>query len=1531
MEFLSRPLHRRKLSNTNAFSFSAKQQHPYDGVFAGSHSQFGAPVLSPGAPDYSEIFGVSRGSSIPVLDLSGLDATAVSDDCRSSMKVDYSNIFGGFSEEDNDIAVPYEELFSKVKKGKRSSAKSRTASEGSDQFSPSGRQKESSCDATNQSLDGPKHFNLSYHKTSQRSRDGSNGMTQIAQLHAVPGFTHFIDESSHLPKTECCQQATFVKGDVLRHRSFSGEVFNGRDRKGDFHVPKMQNSDGVHRNRSFSGEIFKGHARNGDLHIPKIRSLAGGHRNRSFSGEIFKEGHATNGDLHVPKIQSSDGVHCNRSFSGEIFKEGHAKNVDLHVPKKQSSDGHHNRHLSGEIFREERDRNGDLHFPKKQGSDEVHLDRSFSGELFNGHDRKEILHVPKKQSSVGVVKATSGSSWDAFNGKFFSARDEFDRRSSSTEGASTSSAMANDIKGQPFQSKIPGPDSRFGASGRGILAADTSLPSSDEELDANSAAAISAATLKKAIEKAQESIRLAKELMEKNEGVPASQKRRSKGSFKSNDNRFECNTRSSMRNTIELQRKLGIGLPPFSEVCRGIPSSSADFASCFNLKEQQRVAGNVEASHRDVAGAWFPEVVSSRKENSQTLASQRVGSNNRAQPSMENNKHVYKLEEMPTSNKNMELGEAPDNIKSMGDIIKPTLNVLGKAEAPEQYKDTSNSALMHDSEEFVNSEMNKEYCFSKEKGNCSTVLKKSENMKNNLELTFVEQWSFKNLQNSTALHTEEKIEFQEMENDNLHNNGKTPPENETLRHEDLESSAVPEWLEKVEMEENKSRLGRSSDEEETDIVHKEAFIWVENDEKPQHGCEKEGIESGLDDFQGGQDARTSDGVHEREQICNKTIYSREGEESERNEEGSEGELLQNISVQTCQYEATEEIENQADRFTQNRKTDASQEAEGTGSGLEASDKSEDDQETSVAPGVADKQDSKRTVNEPDHDSGTCSSEMQEAYENQLENDDLEISQQAVDFEGIQGVSESINEHAYCEKDGVSEEASNSREKEITETASEEDASEGIVQDTYEASSEDAKEVKYDSPCMNSADNLPSEKLLFETESFSDVIQENVSDDESHFVPEVHPSEEQKNTTFIDINLEQKRMDETGREPEESSSLEEGDDSWVRGHVETEESIKGDSIVDQVEKNKDIEAAQQVKKSDENSEDLECSSLPGDREPLDSDEEVKAELHKEENNLSEKTVVEEETKDSIQKEVEDKYNGRKNEVDTRQREREKDRTVVERAIREVRERAFAEACERAERAAVERATAEARQRVMAEAREKREKASASIKASTDKASIEAKLKAERAAVERATAEARERALEKALSQKSIAELRSQVDRDGVERFASTTRENGLKHSLSSSDLEKFDGSNSESAQRRKARLERHQRIMERAAKALAEKNQRDILAQKEQTERNRLAEALDADIKRWASGKEGNLRALLSTLQYILGPNSGWQPISLTEIITTAAVKKAYRRATLYVHPDKLQQRGANIQQKYVCEKVFDLLKAAWNRFNSEER
>ncbi|KAL3021122.1 hypothetical protein AAZX31_05G181300 [Glycine max] len=345
------------------------------------------------------------------------------------------------------------------------------------------------------------------------------------------------------------------------------------------------------------------------------------------------------------------------------------------------------------------------------------------------------------------------------------------------------------------------------------------------------------------------------------------------------------------------------------------------------------------------------------------------------------------------------------------------------------------------------------------------------------------------------------------------------------------------------------------------------------------------------------------------------------------------------------------------------------------------------------------------------------------------------------------------------------------------------------------------------------------------------------------------------------------------------------------------------------------------------------------------------------------------------------------------ERERARQAVERATREARERAAAEARQRAERAAVEkanaeargraeraavqRAQAEARERAAAEAKERAEKAAAEVKdretrerATAARAEVEARVKAERAAVERAAAEARERAA-------AAARMNQQKNENDLESFfgmgarassvprppranssdnvfesqfqsdvtrKSTSASTSMKKTSSSTNIVddlssifgaaptsgEFQEVEGETEERRRARLERHQRTKERAAKALAEKNQRDLQTQREQAERHRLAETLDFEIKRWAAGKEGNLRALLSTLQYVLWPECGWQPVSLTDLITAAAVKKAYRKATLCIHPDKVQQKGANLQQKYVAEKVFDLLKEAWNKFNSEE-
>lgn len=88
------------------------------------------------------------------------------------------------------------------------------------------------------------------------------------------------------------------------------------------------------------------------------------------------------------------------------------------------------------------------------------------------------------------------------------------------------------------------------------------------------------------------------------------------------------------------------------------------------------------------------------------------------------------------------------------------------------------------------------------------------------------------------------------------------------------------------------------------------------------------------------------------------------------------------------------------------------------------------------------------------------------------------------------------------------------------------------------------------------------------------------------------------------------------------------------------------------------------------------------------------------------------------------------------------------------------------------------------------------------------------------------------------------------------------------------------------------------------------------------------VRKWSKGKEGNIRSLLSTLQYVLWPNSGWKPVPLVDIIEANAVKRAYQRALLCLHPDKLQQKGAAPHQKFIAEKVFDVLQEAWDHFNS---
>ncbi|XP_057727328.1 J domain-containing protein required for chloroplast accumulation response 1 isoform X2 [Arachis stenosperma] len=97
--------------------------------------------------------------------------------------------------------------------------------------------------------------------------------------------------------------------------------------------------------------------------------------------------------------------------------------------------------------------------------------------------------------------------------------------------------------------------------------------------------------------------------------------------------------------------------------------------------------------------------------------------------------------------------------------------------------------------------------------------------------------------------------------------------------------------------------------------------------------------------------------------------------------------------------------------------------------------------------------------------------------------------------------------------------------------------------------------------------------------------------------------------------------------------------------------------------------------------------------------------------------------------------------------------------------------------------------------------------------------------------------------------------------------------------------------------------------------------------NKAIQVIDKKIQQWSKGKEANIRSLLSTLQLVLWPECGWKPVPLVDIIEGNAVRRAYQRALLCLHPDKLQQKGAASHQKYIAEKVFDILQEAWTQFN----
>jgi hypothetical protein len=77
------------------------------------------------------------------------------------------------------------------------------------------------------------------------------------------------------------------------------------------------------------------------------------------------------------------------------------------------------------------------------------------------------------------------------------------------------------------------------------------------------------------------------------------------------------------------------------------------------------------------------------------------------------------------------------------------------------------------------------------------------------------------------------------------------------------------------------------------------------------------------------------------------------------------------------------------------------------------------------------------------------------------------------------------------------------------------------------------------------------------------------------------------------------------------------------------------------------------------------------------------------------------------------------------------------------------------------------------------------------------------------------------------------------------------------------------------------------------------AERVDDEKFALADSIDERLGRWRKGKEGNLRALLGSLDTVLWEGAGWKKVGMGELIVPGKVKIAYMKGIAKVHPDKV--------------------------------
>ncbi|KAJ4842089.1 hypothetical protein Tsubulata_009442, partial [Turnera subulata] len=1521
------------------------RKHVYDGVLSGGTNtrKSGARV-----EDYREIFAGSGGSSIPFLDVPELNERQLSGETAAvrGSRVDYSKVFGGFGEA--EYAVPYEELFAaKPKKSKSFSSKGAGAPDEArrrasvPEHSNFSEKKQMPLPETSfDSLNGAKQVNVLYHKVNPRHENGTNGTTHIAQLHATPGYTCLIDENKPSQRKQNSRPAHPGLNEAHMNVDVSKVVKESKPVRKVVSGPQpsvaseftsrgpieFENKSG--RNRSFStdmpfdafdvgigGDPSKMQQPTSGLPPYGGNKKGGFGASMNLNGEVC--GNDASGNYSPPSFyEEIDANSAAAASAAAVMKAIEEAQMKIRIAKElmgRKKGGFQNS-VKPSFSNLWKAREGEVQNAEKaNGSKDKEANRMFekedtSGSTFTGHvatserpvtaELQDKLHSSIAKNDAGETRCREATSTPAE----VSLEDGEDRQE-----AGVGETVTNSSKSQ------------LAGAGNSLLeeaedwhetvAGDTTTPCSDSKLS-----------------EADNS--LLEEAEDWHETVVG-----------------ETPTPCSESNSTEVEdwheTVVGEMLSPYNKPQSAEANNSLDEAEDW----QETVVGEMPTPYRESRSM---EVDSSMEEAEDWEETEEFfepsGTGENEERSLQSMQEENTKEAMPCGYETEHL----ENLIVGEDVVEPKdcgveLEVSQEASVQEGGKPNSKWDIHENKTNSVldlhHEECDEEKTELTDKDNVTiqtpeAPLEKEKSQRRSRKLWKQEGTiELKCERRSRKLWKREgniELQMQELEeNDAME-------EAEAQNWVEMEKKQ-PVALNRKEMEnirdeilareENASRLGEIHPDRENGKVHQESWDreeceklevedWKqeENDNTPdvprreetkdnsnevdeevkpvsydgstvEEECENRSVEDGETKTDGNEelkDAKQDDMMLKAESPMNET------------EKGQEN---------TCRWAETEKTElDVRPRADEERNPSATREAlshendfvvvdedVNQGATVETCWQADigrvavnaeviiDDNgkinKVSKTPFVSEETGKQSTVHEEDN-----VLEEQQHYQNG------ELGKDFIKFDGIQNQTEEPAEALLMadSRTSLGETILNLRNEQYDGTGAE-----------YKTVSDQEKLTGKQVLELNEADEDVSECDKRDEDSYAS------SQGEEWLGNEIEPHNDSK------PHIEEVAFEEEQKEHESKES------EVAKNHTEDEIPL-GFSAVEK----------------------RACNGIEGKDMAPEYEEKTDQSTDKKMEDRHVSLKLERETEVTLQRkgEVEKRESRKKEEAKEREMEKEKERLAVERAIREARERAFAEARERAEKAVAERAAAEANQRLKAEA----QKASSQTndKLAADKVLRDAKLRAERAAVERATAEARVRALEKAMSEKAASKGRKD-DRINPSVSANLFVVLNLIFYVSIlfwwlweiHDLLNF-RINSVKTVLPAAQDIQALQIME--AKALAEKNMRDLLAQKEQAERNRLADTLDAEVKRWSSGKERNLRALLSTLQYILGPDSGWQSIPLTDLIPTAAVKKAYRKATLFVHPDKLQQRGASIQQKYICEKVFDLLKEAWNKFSAEE-